>query len=49
VPQTKISQFAASLKECRHFTDKHMVTLIKPVDGTDFMTEFVIEADVRDL
>jgi type IV pilus assembly protein PilM len=49
VPQTKISEFAASLKECRHFTDKHMVTLIKPVDGTDFMTEFVIEAEIRDL
>ncbi len=49
VSQTKISQFAATLRECRHFTDRHMVTLIKPVDGTDFMTEFVIEADVRDL
>jgi type IV pilus assembly protein PilM len=49
VPQTKISEFAASLKECRHFTDKHMVTLIKPVDGTDFMTEFVIEAEIKDL
>ncbi len=49
VPQTKISEFAASLKECRHFTDKHMVTLIRPVDGTDFMTEFVIEADIGEL
>jgi type IV pilus assembly protein PilM len=49
VSQAKISQFAATLKECRHFTDRHVVTLIKPVDGTDFMTEFVIEADVIDL
>ncbi|MFO7534470.1 MAG: type IV pilus assembly protein PilM [Kiritimatiellia bacterium] len=49
VTQKNISDFAASLKDCRHFTDKQIVTLIKPVDGTDFMTEFVIEADVRDL
>ena len=49
VTQKNISEFAASLKECRHFTDKHQVTLIKPVDGTDFMTEFIIEADIKDL
>jgi type IV pilus assembly protein PilM len=49
VSQKKISEFAASLKECRHFTDVNTVTLIRPVGGTDFMTEFVIEADIRDL
>ncbi len=49
VSQKNISEFAASLKDGRHFTDRQQVTLIKPVDGTDFMTEFVIEADIKDL
>lgn len=49
VSQKNISEFAAILKECRHLTDRHQVTLIKPVDGTDFMTEFVVESEVSDL
>lgn len=49
ISQKAITEFANSLKESRFWTDPVGVTRIKPVDGTDFMTEFVIEAGVKSL
>ena len=48
VTQTAISGFASSLKEGRHFSDRIEIRKIKPVDGTDYMTEFVIEIGLKE-
>jgi len=47
ISQKAITDFANSLKESRFLSEPVKVTRIKPVDGTDFMTEFEIEVSIR--
>jgi type IV pilus assembly protein PilM len=43
VSHEAISEFAASLKGVGHFGDDAQITRIKPVPGTDYATEFIIQ------
>ncbi len=47
VSHEKVSELAQALKSCRHFADAAEIKLIRPVKGTDYAMEFILEAPLR--